>query len=106
MKLTFIGTVIACETRFTSPVTRAFGVHEPLANWILTLDIESADAGAPAAGGTRASFMIHSPTQTLLVAADDAPGRRFRFEIERETIDGRIRWSSFSGREIEQAPSR
>jgi hypothetical protein len=100
MKLTFIGTVVACETRFATSVTRAFSVHEPHANWILTIDVESADAGAPTAGGTRASFLIHSPTHTLLVAAASAPGRRFRFEIERETIDGGIGWSRFAGREI------
>jgi hypothetical protein len=74
MKLTFVGTVVACETRFRSSVTRAFGVHEPDASWVLTIDVESAES---------------------------APGRRFRFEIERETIDGGIRWSRFSGRESE-----
>ena len=100
MKLAFIGTVVACETRFTSSVTRAFNVHELDANWILTLDVESADDGAPAAGGARVSFLIHSPTHTLFVAADRAPGRRFRFEIERETINGQLRWSELSGREI------
>ncbi|HEX4421796.1 MAG TPA: hypothetical protein VH165_27985 [Kofleriaceae bacterium] len=98
--LTFIGTVVACETRFATSVTRAFVVDEPHANWILTIDIESADASAPADGGTRASFLIHSPTHTLRVAAERAPGRRFRFEIERETIDRGIRWSRFSGRQI------
>lgn len=101
MKLTFVGTVVACETRFTSSVTRAFSVYEPHANWILTIDVESADEGAPAAAGTRASFLIHSPTQTLLESAERAPGRRFRFEIEKETIDGGVRWSRLAGREIE-----
>lgn len=100
MKLTFVGTVVACETRFTSSVTRAFSVYEPHANWILTIDVESADEGAPAAGGTRASFLIHSPTHTLLESAEHAPGRRFRFEIVKETIDGGVRWSRLSGREI------
>jgi hypothetical protein len=100
MKLAFTGTVAACETRFTSKVARAFVVHEPHANWILTVDVESADDGAPAAGGARASFLIHSPTHTLLVAAEHAPGRRFQFEIEKETVDGKIRWSMLSGREL------
>lgn len=100
MRLAFTGTVAACETRFSSSVTRAFAVHEPHANWILTIDIESADDGAPAGGGARASFLIHSPTHTLLVPAERAPGRRFRFEIEKETIDGQIRWSRLSGREL------
>jgi hypothetical protein len=100
MKLSFTGTVVACETRFTSPVTHAFSVHEVQANWVLTIDIESADDGAPAAAGARASFLIHSPSHTLLVGADDAPGRRFRFEIVRETVDGQPRWSRLSGREL------
>jgi hypothetical protein len=100
MKLTFTGTVVACETRFTSPVERAFSVQELPANWILTLDIESADADAPAPAGARTSFLIHSPTHTLLVAAERAPGRRFRFEIERESVEGGIRWSSLSGRQV------
>jgi len=100
MMLTFIGIVVACETRFTSPVTRAFSVQEPHANWVLTIDVESADDGGPAAAGSRASFLIHSPAHTLLVGADDAPGRRFRFEIVRETDNGQTRWSRLSGREL------
>jgi hypothetical protein len=100
MRLAFTGIVAACETRFTSPVTRAFVVHELNASWILTIDVESADDGAPAAAGARASFLIHSPTHTLRVPAESAPGRRFRFEIEKETVDGRIQWSKLSGREL------
>jgi hypothetical protein len=64
-----------------------------------TMEVESADLHAPAGSGTRASFLIHSPARTLCVG-DIQLGRRFRFEIERQTMNGQIRWSRFSGREI------
>jgi hypothetical protein len=97
MKLGLVGIIVACETRWTTRVKRAFAVGELSASWILTIDVESADEGGPAAAGARASFLIHSPTHTLRVPAEDAPGRRFRFEIERETIEGGVRWSGFVG---------
>jgi len=96
--LTFTGTIVSVETRFDTKVTRAVSVGEPNANWVLTVDVERADEGAPAAAGARESFMIHSPTHTLFTSAADAPGLRFDFTIRRDQTPAGTRWSRLSGR--------
>lgn len=97
-ELTFIGTIVSVETRFDTKVTRAVAVGEPDANWVLTVDVERADEGAPAAAGARESFMIHSPTHTLFTRADEAAGLRFEFTIQCDETPAGTRWSRLSGR--------
>jgi hypothetical protein len=96
-KLAFEGTVIGCETRFSTKVTHAFAIHEPMTNWVLTIRVERADEGAPAPAGTTASFLIHSPTHTLFTSAAEAVGLRFAFSIVRTDMPEGTRWSDLRG---------
>lgn len=94
--LAFEGTVVACETRFDTHATTAFAVDELDANWVLTIQVERADPLAPAAAGDVASFLIHSPSRTLFVAATDAIGKHFAFTIHRRETPTGTRWSDLA----------
>jgi len=52
------------------------------ANWIVAIDVTSADDDSPIAVG-RANILIHSPTQSFFYSADELPGMSFRFELTR-----------------------
>ena len=101
--LTFTGTIVSVETRFNTKITRAIPVGEPHADWVLTLDVERADEGAPAPAGARVSFLIHSPTHTLFESAEDAPGMRFDFTIQRDETPAGRRWSRLGGKKAATA---
>ena len=57
MQLAFTGTVVSCETRFTSDVARAYVTHFD-ANWVLTIEIDSTDDAAPWRAGDRVAFPL------------------------------------------------
>jgi len=101
MTITFTGTVVACETRFTTKVRTAVLTDHLSANWIVTVDITSADPDPPAATGERASFLFHSPAQLVHASAEQVTGWTCRFTIERARSDGRIEWSALTATRIE-----
>ena len=78
----FTGTVVSCETRFQTKVKSAIPTHFD-ANWVVTIDVESADEDAPVHAGERESFLFHSPTHVFFERAEDVSGRRWRFSITR-----------------------
>lgn len=87
----FTGVVVSCETRFQTKVKRAIPTHFD-ANWVVTIDVDSADEGAPATAGERVSFLFHSPTHAFFDRAENVAGRRWRFSIER--VDSR--WTNLT----------
>lgn len=98
----FVGTVVACENRFASKVTSAF-VTDFVANWVVTIDIESAERNAPAKAGERASFLFHSPTHLFFADAKEVAGWRCRFTIDRTVTphSDRVDWSALTASRIE-----
>ena len=95
---TFAGTVVDCRTRFqVKKPTTAFLTHFD-ANWILTVSIESADAGAHVTVGNETSFAIHSPVQLLFDAAEECVGKRYEFSVEIDDATGRPRWQTLNRR--------
>lgn len=80
---TFTGTVVACFTRHQP---NAAGLRCLVvgfdANWIVAIDVTSADDDSPIQVG-RANILIHSPTQSFFYSADELPGMTFRFELTR-----------------------
>ncbi|MBA2540674.1 MAG: hypothetical protein H0V17_13635 [Deltaproteobacteria bacterium] len=87
----FIGTIVSCETRFRTAVTRAI-VVDVVANWAVTIEVEEADPDAPAPPGGRVSFLFHSPTQLFLAPAEELAGCRYRFTIDRTSTADGVRW--------------
>jgi hypothetical protein len=86
----FTGTVIACGTRWSTPWEEAIALAEPAPSWVVTIDVDSADPGAPYAAGTRGSLLFHSPTHVfvfVMTSSEDAHtwalNRRFRFALDR-----------------------
>lgn len=79
---------------FTAKVIDCFTRHQPKAagltckvfgfdaNWIVVLDVTSADEDSPLKVGP-ANIVIHSPTQTFFYSAEEVPGMTFRFEVSR-----------------------
>jgi len=96
MAVAFTGVVVSCETRFRTKVERAIPTHFD-ANWVVTIDVESADDDAPCRAGSRASFLVHSPTHVFFDSAELVSGRRWRFTLESA---GPRRWTNLSAREI------
>jgi hypothetical protein len=92
-RVTFAGTVVDCRTRFqVDKPTTAFLTHFD-ANWILTVSVETADAGAPVKAGEHRSFAIHSPVQLLFDSAEECVGKRYTFSVELDDT-GRARWTT------------
>ena len=87
----FAGTVLECcvRSRVTKPTT-AFVTHFD-ARWILTLEIDAADAGLPFAVGVHASFAIHSPVQLLHDPAEECIGKPYSLIVELDEA-GRPTW--------------
>ena len=96
----FVGKVVSCESRFLTTVTRAF-VTEHVANWVVTIEIETAEPDAPAPAGETAAFLVHSPTRLFLASADEVGGWRCKFTIERTVEGDRIGWSALTASRIE-----
>ncbi len=96
----FTGTVVSCETRFETAVTRAIPV-DLSANFVVTIDVIEADAGAPAAAGGRVSFLFHSPTHLFFARAEEVTGRRYRFTIDRGATPDGVRWNHLRAARIE-----
>ena len=78
----FVGVVVSCETRYRTKAKRAIPTHFD-ANWVVTVDVETADEGAPARAGSQMSYLFHSPTHVFLDDAEKVAGRRWRFTIDR-----------------------
>ena len=80
----FTGTVVACFTRHQP---QAAGLRCLVvgfdANWIVAIDVTSADDDSPIAVG-RANILIHSPTQSFFHSAEEIPGMTFRFELSKQ----------------------
>jgi hypothetical protein len=91
----FTGTVLECTTRYRSTAETAIPVDLIMANWIVIVDVEQADEGAPRPAGARVAFMLHSPTHVFFESAEEVVGGRFRFTVGR--IDGQ-RWGNLRGR--------
>jgi hypothetical protein len=92
----FVGTVVECTTRFQTTAQTAIVVDPIMANWVVIVDVEQADAGAPRPAGERVAFVIHSPTHTFFERAEDVIGGRFRFTI---TAEGE-RWRSLQASRV------
>ena len=71
--------------------TTAFLTHFD-ANWILTVLIDAADAGAPLTVGLETSFAIHSPVQLLFDSAEECVGKHYAFAVEIDEATGRPKW--------------
>jgi hypothetical protein len=90
--LRFTGTVTHCATRFKPGWEEAIAIAEPFANWVVTVEVDGADADVPYQAGEKGSFLFHSPTHVFVFAMDTADaaaqdwclGRRFRFAVDRE----------------------
>ena len=95
----FTGTVVSCETRFQTKVKSAIPTHFD-ANWVVTVDVEEADADAPAKPGQRISFLFHSPTHTFFERAEDVAGRRWRFHIDRHANPNATKWTNLVARPL------
>jgi hypothetical protein len=96
----FTGVVVSCETRFQTEVERAIPTHFD-ASWVVTIDVETAEEGAPARAGSRVSFLFHSPTHVFFDRAEKVAGRRWRFAIENlGAARAGSRWSNLSATEL------
>jgi hypothetical protein len=93
--LSFVGVVVSCETRFQTKVQRAIPTHFD-ANWVVTVDVDMADDGAPARAGSRMSYLFHSPTHVFFDQPEKIAGRRWRFTIKR-TASG---WTNLAATEL------
>lgn len=100
--IAFTGTIVSCESRFRTAATNAF-VVDFHANWVVTIDIETAERDAPAPAGQRASFLFHSPAQLFLAAPEQVAGWRCRFTIVRRVVpeSDRVDWSALTASRIE-----
>lgn len=96
----FVGTVVSCESRFETTATDAF-ITDFVANWIVTVDVETAERDAPAAAGKTVAFLFHSPTQLFLASAEEVAGWRCRFTIDRTAVGDRVDWSALTATRIE-----
>jgi hypothetical protein len=94
----FVGTVVECTTRYQSTAKTAIVVDLIGANWIVIVDVEEADEGAPWPAGERVAFMFHSPTHVFFESAEEVVGGRFCFTIGRVVDDRGQRWDSLRGR--------
>jgi hypothetical protein len=101
VEVTFIGRVVSCESRYKTTVERAIVVDAIGANWIVTVDVEEAEAGAPASAGGRISFLFHSPTHLFFASAEELAGRRYRFTIDRMASPDGVRWDRLRAARIE-----
>lgn len=88
--LSFTGTVVACETRYTSKVKTAKLVDFD-ARFVVTIDVE---------GGERESFLIHSPAQLFRSGDGEFTGWRCAFTIDREVENDRTRWSNMTAKRL------
>ncbi len=96
----FVGKIVSCESRFRTKVTRAF-VTDFVANWVVTIEVETAELDAPAPAGEHASFLFHSPTHLFFASAEDVAGWRCQFTIDRTIDDEQIEWSALTASRIE-----
>jgi len=96
MAVAFTGVVVSCETRFVTKVERAIPTHFD-ANWVVTIDVESADEEAPCQAGERVSFLVHSPTHVFFDEAKRVARRRWRFTLD---AVGPKRWANLSAKEL------
>lgn len=94
--LTFVGTVVSCETRFETKVKTAKLVDfDP--RWVVTVDVESSND--PSIDG-RNSFLIHSPAQLFRSGANSFVGWRCEFTVDRSVEAGKTSWSNLTAKRL------